>query len=118
MTNQCEGRDKRKSPRIDFHLSVNVKGKKEIQKVTNFGLYGVFLETPRSFDARPGDEISLLMKLPHEEKTLELKGRIVHVAEKGVGVAFPDVPPHTAMCMEACFNIFKATLPLPDRKPK
>jgi Tfp pilus assembly protein PilZ len=116
MANERMGRDKRKNPRIDFHLSVQVKGKKERQQVKNFGLYGVFLETHHSFDAHPGDEILLLMKLPHEEETMELKGRIVHVAENGVGVAFPDITPQTAMCMEACFNIFKATLPLPDRK--
>jgi len=113
MERKSDGDDKRKSPRIDFNLQVKVAGQKKAQEVKNFGLYGVFLQTDPSFQAEQGDEISLVMRLPLEDIPLELKGRIVRVEEEGVGVVFPDISPQEAMALEACFAVFKETLPLP-----
>ncbi len=110
---EISSKDKRKSPRIDFHLSVIVKGQPEIREVRNFGLYGVFLRTEDPYQFKTGDEIYVTMKFPPEKESLQLKASVVHVSERGVGVEFVDVPPKDAMSLEFCFNVFKHTVPLP-----
>ena len=115
MADQGTGREKRKSPRIDFNLGVKVKGNQHVQMVKNFGLYGVFLATKETLHVEPGDEISLVMKFPNEKDAIEVTGEVVHSSKSGVGVAFPEIPAQAAMCMEACFNIFRDTLPMPEK---
>jgi len=38
-------KEKRQGPRIDFRLSVMVRGRQGLKEVGNFGLYGVFIQT-------------------------------------------------------------------------
>lgn len=106
-------KDKRKSPRIDFHLSVIVKEQPELREVRNFGLYGVFVQTEDPDQFKSGDEIYITMKFPPEKESLHLKARVAHISDKGVGVEFVDVPPRDAMSLEFCFNVFRHTVPLP-----
>lgn len=105
--------DNRKSARIDLHIDVMVKGKEGVQGVKNFSLCGLFLQTDDPLRYNPGDEIVLVMRLPNEDKPLELKGRVVHVSKDGLGVEFLEMPAQEAMSVESCFHIFKSTLPLP-----
>jgi hypothetical protein len=105
--------DQRKSPRIDLHLGVMVRDQQGVKEVRNFGLYGIFVQTEDPSQFKTGDEIYLVMKLPPENRPLELKSRVAHVSEKGIGIEFVDLPPIDAMSMEFCFNVFKHTTPLP-----
>ena len=103
----------RKEPRIDFHLDVAVKGKKESQQVLNFSPNGLFLDIEDPWQYNVGDEISLIMRLPNEQEPLELNARVAHVSAKGVGIEFINLRPQDAMSVEYCFHIFKHTTPLP-----
>jgi Tfp pilus assembly protein PilZ len=113
MSGKRVASDKRRSPRIDLHLDVTVKGKEGVQGVRNFSLCGLFLQTEDPLRFTPGDEIVLVMRLPSEDKPVELRGRVVHVSKNGIGVEFLEMPAQDAMSMESCFHIFKGTLPLP-----
>jgi hypothetical protein len=106
-------KEKRGSPRIDFRLSVMVRGRQGLKEVRNFGLYGVFIQTEDPSQFKSGDEIYLKMKLPREKKAIQVKARVAHVSEKGVGIEFIDLPPRDAMSMDLCFSLFKHTIPLP-----
>jgi Tfp pilus assembly protein PilZ len=92
---------------------VIVRGKEGLKEVRNFGLYGVFVETENPSQFKSGDEIYLAMKLPREKKAVQVKGRVAHISERGIGVEIIDLPPKDAMSMELCFNVFKHTVPLP-----
>ena len=105
--------DKRKSPRIDFYLDVDVEGKKGRKKVRNFGLYGFFVQIDNPSQYIVGENIRVVMRLPVEPKTLKLNARIAHVSEKGIGVEFKDLPPKESMSLEYCFHVFRHTTPLP-----
>lgn len=105
--------EQRKSPRIDFYLDVEVKGKKGQQKVRNFGLYGFFVEIDNPSQYNAGEGIRVVMRLPNEQDVLELNARVAHVSENGIGIEFEDLPPKEAMSLEYCFHIFRHTTPLP-----
>ncbi|MBW2265390.1 MAG: PilZ domain-containing protein [Deltaproteobacteria bacterium] len=105
--------EKRKSPRIDFRLDIQVKGQDGLRDVRNLGLYGIFIRTENPAQFQIGDSIYIEMKFPHETKALSMKARVSHISKKGIGVEFMDLPPQDAMSMESCFNIFKHSTPMP-----
>jgi Tfp pilus assembly protein PilZ len=106
-------KEDRRSPRIDFHLEVTIKGRHGLETVKNFSLYGVFVHTDNPSQFEVGDEVHLTMKFPTEKQPLELKARVIHISEKGIGVEFIDLPPKDAMTIEYSFNVFKHSVPLP-----
>ena len=106
-------KDDRRGPRIDFHLEVTIRGLQGVESIENFSLYGLFVHAENPSRFKTGDEVSLIMKFPTEKKALQVKARVVHVSEKGIGVEFMDLPPSDATTIEYCFNVFKHTVPLP-----
>jgi hypothetical protein len=105
--------EKRKHPRIDFHLGVMIRGRQGLKEIRNFGLGGVFVGTEDPSQFESGDEVYLIMKFPSETKAMQVKSRVAHTSDKGIGVEFIDLNPRNAMSMEYCFNIFRHTVPLP-----
>jgi len=107
-------RDKRKEPRIDFYLSVMIKGQQGLKKITDFSLGGVFIHIQDTSRFKQGDEIDLAMKLPLEKNAIQVKARATHVTTEGIGVEFVGLSPRDAMALEYCFHVFKHTVPLAD----
>ena len=103
----------RRRPRIDFHLEVMIRGQRGFKTIRNFSPHGVFVHADNPLQFNNGDDVYLVMKFPHERKAIEVKARVVHVSEKGIGVEFIDLSPKDAMTIEYCFHIFKHTVPLP-----
>ena len=106
-------RDKRRQPRIDFHLPIMIKGHKKAFKVLDFSLVGLFIETDNPAAFKPREEIDVFMKLPHRTTAIQVKARVVRSTGEGIGVEFFDLTPKNAMILESCFSIFKHTVPLP-----
>ena len=108
--------DKRGNARIDFHLPVKIKGHQGLKKIKDFSLSGlfIFIEMQDRSQFKQGDEIDLVMVLPHEKNPIEPKARVAHVTGEGIGVEFVDLSPQHAMALEYCFRIFKDTMPLAD----
>jgi len=105
--------EKRKHPRIDFHLGVMIREHHGLKEIRNFGLGGVFVGTEDPSRFKSGEEVYLIMKFPSETKAMQVKSRVAHTSDNGFGVEFIDVSPKNAMSMEYCFNIFRHTVPLP-----
>jgi hypothetical protein len=107
--------DRRKLPRIDFHLPVAIGGQKGLKEIRNFGVVGVFIQTENPSQFKIGSRILLVTKLPHEKKPMRVRAEVIHVSEKGIGVEFLDVIPEDIMALERCFSIFKHTIPMPGK---
>lgn len=107
-------KEKRGKARIDFHLPVTIKGHQGLKKIKDFSLSGLLIEMKDTSQFKQGDEIDLVMELPHEKNPIEPKARVAHVTGEGIGVEFVDLSPQDAMALEYCFHIFKDTIPLAD----
>lgn len=107
------GMDKRKHPRIDFHLDVTIRGHEGIVEVRDFSLGGLFVHVGDASGFKEGNVIWLVMKLPHEKNPLRVKAQIMRVIKDAIAVEFVDLLPQDAMTLEYCFHIFKDTVPMP-----
>jgi len=105
-------KEERKEPRIDFHLPVMIKGQKGLSKTRDFSLRGLFIQIQDTSKFKKGDEVNLVMRLPQEKNSMQVKARVMRVTKKGVGVEFVDLSPQHAMALEFCFHVFKHTIPL------
>lgn len=110
------GEEERKQPRIDFHLPVMIKGVKGLNKTQDFSLCGLFVEIQDTSKFKEGDEVTLIMRLPQEKNSMQVKARVMRVTKKGIGVEFVDLSPQHAMALEFCFHVFKHTIPLASEK--
>ncbi len=108
------GHEKRKNARIDFYLPVTIKGHHGLNRVKDFSLSGLFIEIEDTSQFRQGDEIDLIIKLPHENKAMEVRALVMRVSGKGIGIEFVGLSPQDTMALEYCFHIFKHTVPLSD----
>lgn len=106
-------KERRRHARIDFNLSVEVLGRKGSHMIKNFSPCGLLVQTEDASDLRTGDEIDLMIKLPSEKSTIQVRSRIAHVTGNAIGVEFVNLIPQHAMALEHCFNIFKYTIPQP-----
>lgn len=106
--------DKRLNPRIDFSLDVILRGLKGVKKVKNFSTGGFFIEVeePRAF--KQGDGVEIVTRLPLEKRIMTLKGQVAHATNKGIGVRFVDLWGPNSEAIENNFQVFKATIPLPN----
>jgi c-di-GMP-binding flagellar brake protein YcgR len=107
------GSERRKTPRIDFHLPVMIKGYKGTNKVMDFSLTGLFIQVEDSSLFTEEDIVWIIMQLPHEKRPMEVKARVARVAGDGIGVEFMDLSPEQTKALENCFDVFRHTIPLP-----
>jgi hypothetical protein len=105
--------DKRRDQRIDFFLQVMINGHQGLQKIKDFSLSGLFIKVQDPSRFKEGDEIDLVLKLPHENDPIRVKARIMRVIMEGIAVEFVDLQPQHAMALEYCFHVFKHTMPIP-----
>lgn len=105
--------DSRKTPRIDFRLPVMIKGYKGTKKVMDFSLTGLFIQVEDPSLFREEDIVRIILKLPHEERPMEIKAKVVRVAGNGIGVEFMDLSREQTKALENCFDVFRHTIPLP-----
>jgi c-di-GMP-binding flagellar brake protein YcgR len=105
------GLDKRKNPRIDIQLPVEIIMQQEQpQTVKDLSVGGLFIETSNPSEFKERDQIELVMHEPADNKLMRLKARVVHVGKSGIGVEFLDVMAEDQKALEACFEVFRYTL--------
>jgi hypothetical protein len=104
--------DKRKTPRIDFHLEVVVKGCEGTTEIRDLSLGGLFIRLEDVAKLSEGDVVHLVMQLPFEKTPLYVRARVVRVTSEGIGVEYMNLLPHQEMIIEQCFHIFKSTIPI------
>lgn len=106
-------KDRRKHPRIDFRLPIEITGYWGLHMIRDFSLGGLFIETEASPQFETGDEIDFVVELPFETYPVQVRPMIARVARKAIGVEFVNLAPLHIMAIECCFHVFKHTIPLP-----
>jgi len=109
------GMEKRKNPRIDIQLPVEITmEQEEPQMVKDLSVGGVFIQIIDSSEFGVGDEIELVMREPADNKLMSLNARIAHVGKNGIGVEFLNVTAEDQKALQACFDLFRYTWPKVD----
>ena len=106
--------DRRLNPRIDFHLDVIVRGLKGVKKMKNFSRSGIFVELEQLEEFKTGDRVEIVTRLPLEKRIMIVKGQVAHATDKGIGIRFVDLWGPNSEAIEKNFQVFKATIPLPN----
>ena len=105
-------KEKRLTPRIEFHHDVLIKGFRDPSKIMNLSTGGVFIQTSRALQFKQGHEIEVVTTLPLERRAISVKARVAHVKDDGIGVGFVNVFGREAAAIDSTFEVFKATVPL------
>ncbi len=103
--------EKRKNPRIDFHLELTIKGYEGSMEMRDLSLGGLLIQVDDPSHFNQGDVIHLVMLLPFEDKPIDVKAKVTRVTSEGVGVEYMNLLPYQEMIIEQCFHIFKSTMP-------
>ena len=72
-------------------------------RIMNISQSGVFIETRRPIFV--GEEILMEFKLEGVNKTLKIKGNVVHASSRGVGIEFKNVDPTLFQLMPAILDL-------------
>ena len=104
--------DRRKDPRIDFHLELTIDGYKGATEIRDLSLGGLLIKLDDPSHFSPGDVIVLVMLLPFEDKPVDVNAKVVRRTPEGIGVEYVKLSPYHKMMLEQCFHIFKSTMPI------
>lgn len=104
--------ERRQYPRLEFRCTALFSHLRDVLKVTDLSLNGLFVEVRDKTGLDPGRVVSLAIKFPTEEKAVLLKAKIAYVNKRGVGCHFVDLVPKNAAAIKNCFETFRDTLPL------
>jgi Tfp pilus assembly protein PilZ len=105
-------KERRLTPRIEFHHDVLIRGSRDSSKIMNLSTGGVFIQTARALQFERGHEIEVVTTLPLERRAISVKARVAHVKNDGIGVEFVNVFGREAAAIDSTFEVFKATVPL------
>lgn len=106
-------KERRLTPRIDFHHDVIINRSRKLRKIRNFSPGGAFIEMDNPSEFAPGKKMNLFTKFPLETKPIVMHAEVAHVRKQGIGVKFIDLLGRNADIVEYNFEVFKGTLPLP-----
>lgn len=105
-------KERREFPRLEFRCTALFGHLKDVLRVTDLSLNGLFVEVKNQTGLDPGRVVSLAIKFPTEEKAVLLKAKIVNVNKRGVGCHFVNLGPKNFEAIKNCFQTFRDTLPL------
>jgi Tfp pilus assembly protein PilZ len=74
-------------------------------QIMNISQSGVFIETRRPIFV--GEEILMDFKIEGVNKTLKIKGKVVHASNRGVGIEFENVDPALSQVMPAILDLIE-----------
>ena len=106
-------KERRITPRIEFHHDVIINRSREVKKIINFSTTGAFILTDDPLEFKSGSKINLYLKFPLEQKPTIMNAEVAHIEKEGIGVKFIDLFGRNADAVEYNFEVFKGTLPLP-----
>ena len=107
--------EQRKSPRIDFHVPLTIKGHEGVRRIKDFSLSGLFIDVEDPSQFAQGDEITLVLELPYPDRPIEVKARVTRLTGDGIAVEFGELYPAHRVALEECFSVFRHTVPMPER---
>ena len=104
--------DRRKYPRISFHVPVSVMGLNEEARVVDFSLNGFFVQMNARSKLTEGQQVRLALKFPHGKTSTVIKAKVVYIDQKGFGCQFVHLSPLINEQLEKIFDMYSGTLPI------
>ena len=104
--------NRRKYPRLAFHIPVSVMGFSEKAQVVDFSLNGFFIQMDATAELKEGRQVRLALMFPDEKTSTVIKAKVIHAEKNGFGCQFIDLSPTIIDLLEKNFDIYSATLPI------
>jgi hypothetical protein len=104
--------DRRKHPRIAFHVPVSVMGLNEKARVVDFSLNGFFVQMDARGKLKEGQQVRLALRFPQEKASTVIKAKVVHIDQNGFGCQFVNLSPLINEQLEKIFDMYSGTLPI------
>ncbi len=104
--------DRREHPRLEFHCTAISSYVKNVIRVTDLSLGGLFFEVEDKSAFQPGKEIDLAIKFPTESNAIRVRSVVANVTERGVGCEFKNLSSENRAAIKHCFDTFKDTIPI------
>ena len=104
--------DRRKHPRIAFHVPVSVMGLNENARVVDFSLNGFFVQIDARSKLKEGQQVRLALKFPHGKTSTVIKAKVVHIDQNGFGCQFLHLSSSINELLEKNFDIYSGTIPI------
>jgi Tfp pilus assembly protein PilZ len=97
-------KEKRQFPRKPFFVSVDYADQENFYQdfIRDINPNGVFIDTKKPFSV--GKEVTLSFPIPHEQGQVQIKGVIVRVSDRGIGVKFNLTDPCIKEMLETQFE--------------
>ena len=97
----------KRAPRKSCKIPVKYKTFDRVysDQIMNISQSGVFIETRRPIFV--GEEILMDFKIEGVNKTLKIKGEVVHASNRGVGIEFKNVDPTLSQVMPAILDLIE-----------
>jgi hypothetical protein len=105
-------KDLRGDPRIEFHIPAAIIGIDSEASIIDFSLGGFYIETHSNQILKPGQKVSISLKLPNERIGITVKAQVMYSSDGGFGCKLLEPTVETISVLEECFNIFSGTLPV------
>ena len=103
-------KERRKQPRYSCHLEVICDNGVQGTISKDISLHGMFIKTnPVLF--KKGDEFFITIDTPTRPVPIEIKIKVVRIADEGVGVEFVGLTTFDLENLTECINFIKDTMP-------
>jgi hypothetical protein len=113
--------EQREYPRLSCYLDIICDGRIKGTISKDISLYGMFIKTDPSLFKKE-EEFYITINLPTRPVPIEIKSKVMRIADDGVGVKFVDMSAFDLENLKECINFFKdiiQTAPqLQDTTPK
>ena len=97
----------KRAPRKSCRIPVRYKTFDRVysDRIMNISQSGVFIETRRPIFV--GEEILMEFKIEGVNKTLKIKGKVVHASSRGVGIEFKNIDPTLSQVFPAILDLIE-----------
>ncbi len=104
--------DRREHPRLEFHCTAIVGHLKDVLRVTDLSLGGVFIELKDKNHIKPEQVIDVAIKFPTQDKAIRVKAKVAGITDRGIGCRFQNLSSQHQETIKFCFETFKDTIPI------
>ena len=104
--------ERRKHPRIAFHVPVSVIGLSEEARVVDFSMSGFFIQMDTTVKLKEKQQVHLALRFPHERAGTVIKVIVAHIDQNGFGCQFTHLSPLINKLLENNFDMYSGTLPI------
>jgi hypothetical protein len=98
--------EQRQYPRLSCYLDIICDGRIKGTVSKDISLYGMFIKTDPSLFKKE-EEFYITINLPTRPLPIEIKSKVMRIADDGVGVKFVDMTTFDLENLKECINFFK-----------